>query len=77
MGRIMRGGKMSDTKITLCFSDSEMKSIEPAMMKYFGKIKKPKTKKESKRLLEMFTSSMFNKGLWALENNESYINIDE
>ena len=68
---------MRDTKITLVISDSELKSITPSMMKYFGWKKKPKTKKELKRLLEMFTGSMFDKGLCALENNEEYINIYE
>ena len=68
---------MKNTNITLSFSDSEVKSLEEVLMKYFNKKTKPKTKKELKRLLEMFTSTMFNKGVWAIENNEEYINTYE
>ena len=68
---------MKNTNITLSFSDSEVKSLEEVLMKYFNRKTKPKTKKELKRLLEMFTSTMFNKGVWAIENNEEYINTYE
>jgi flagellar motor component MotA len=64
-----------DTKVTLQFPESEVKWIEPMLMKYFGCTKKTKTKKELKRLLEMFISIMFSKGMYALEHNEDYMEV--
>jgi hypothetical protein len=67
-----------NTKITLSVSGWEMQhSIEPVMLKYFNRRTKPKTKEESKRLLEMFTSSMLNKAILAVKNDEQYVKISE
>lgn len=68
---------MKNTEITLTFFEHEMKWIEPMLMKYYNKKTKPKTKKELKRLLDMFASTMFNKGAWAIEHDEQYINMHE
>jgi hypothetical protein len=61
-------------KITLVFREDEMKSIENSVSKYFGS-KKPKTKKELKRLLEMFVSTFTNKGFDAVEDGREYIEV--
>jgi hypothetical protein len=61
-------------KITLEFRENEMAYIETIVSKYFGR--KPKTKKELKRLLEMFVSTFTNKGIEAVENNREYIEVE-
>jgi hypothetical protein len=60
-------------KITLDFRESEMKWVENSVSKYFGT--KPKTKKELKRLLEMFVSTFTNKGFDAVEEGREYIEV--
>ena len=60
-------------KITLVFREDEMKSIENSVSKYFGR--KPKTKKELKRLVEMFVSTFTNKGFNAVEEGREYIEV--
>jgi hypothetical protein len=60
-------------KIILDFRESEMKWVETCVSKYFGR--KPKTKKELKRLLEMFVSTFTNKGFDAVEEGREYIEV--
>jgi hypothetical protein len=60
-------------KITLVFREDEMKSVENSVSKYFGT--KPKTKKELKRLLEMFVSTFTNKGFDAVEDGREWIEV--
>ena len=62
-----------DTKITLTFRESEMKWIETMMTKYYGF--KPKNKKELKTRLGMFISTMFSKGMYALEEDNEYMEV--
>jgi hypothetical protein len=62
-----------DTKITLTFRESEMKWIETMMTKYYGF--KPKNKKELKSRLGMFISTMFSKGMYALEEDNEYMEV--
>jgi hypothetical protein len=50
-----------------------MKWIEICVSKYFGR--KPKTKRELKRLVEMFVSTFTNKALDAIECNREYIEV--
>ena len=63
-----------DTKITLTFRESEMKWIETMMTKYYGF--KPKNKKELKTRLGMFISTMFSKGMYALEEDNEYMEVE-
>ena len=63
-----------DTKITLCFAESEMKHIESMLLKYYGG-KKFKTKKDLKRWLGMFISTMFTKGMYAVEEGKEYMEV--
>jgi hypothetical protein len=58
-------------KITLEFRENEMPYIEAIVSKYFGR--KPKNKKELKRLIEMFVSTFTNKGIEAVADNREYI----
>jgi hypothetical protein len=60
-------------KITLEFREGEMKWVENSVSKYFGR--KPKTKKELKRLVEMFVSTFTNKGFNAVEEGREYIEV--
>ena len=60
-------------KITLEFREGEMKWVENSVSKYFGR--KPKTKRELKRLVEMFVSTFTNKGFDAVENDREYIEV--
>jgi hypothetical protein len=50
-----------------------MKWVENSVSKYFGT--KPKTKKELKRLLQMFVSTFTNKGFNAVEEGREYIEV--
>jgi len=60
-------------KITLEFREGEMKWVENSVSKYFGR--KPKTKRELKRLLEMFVSTFTNKAFDAIEDGREYIEV--
>ena len=60
-------------KITLVFREGEMKWVENSVSKYFGR--KPKTKRELKRLVEMFVSTFTNKGFDAVEDGRDYIEV--
>jgi hypothetical protein len=60
-------------KIILEFKENEMKWVEICVSKYFGR--KPKTKKELKRLVGMFISTFTSKGFEAIENNLEYIEV--
>ena len=60
-------------KINLEFKENEMKWVEICVSKYFGR--KPKTKKELKRLVEMFISTFTNKAFDAIEDNREYIEV--
>lgn len=63
----------TDTKIILHFGASEMKRIEVLLNKHYGS--KIKTKKELKTRLGWFISSMFAKGVDAVENDRDYMEI--
>jgi hypothetical protein len=63
-----------DTKITLEFRESEMKHIEAMLMKYYGG-KKFKTKRDRKRWLGIFISTMFSKGMYAVEEDKEYMEV--
>lgn len=60
-------------KITLDFREGEMKWVEICVSKYFGR--KPKTKRELKRLVEMFVSTFTNKAFDAIEDGREYIEV--
>ena len=62
-----------DTKITLNFRENEMKHIENMMTKYFGR--KIKNKKQLKSDLGMFISTMFSKGMYAVEEDKDYMEV--
>jgi hypothetical protein len=61
-------------KITLEFRENEMPHIESIVSKFFGR--KPKNKKELKRLVEMFISTLTNRGIEAVEDNRQYIELE-
>ena len=65
---------MKDIKITLNFRESEMKWIENNLLKYYGRT--AKTKSELKRLLISFASTMIQKGLYAIDNNKEYMEVE-
>ena len=65
---------MKDTKITLHFRENEIEGIKSNLFKYFGR--KTKNKKELKSDLGMFVSIMFAKGMYAVENNKEYIEVE-
>ena len=71
----MGGSEMRNTNITLTFTGSEEAWLRPMMEKYYGR--KIENKKYYKYWLGKFVSTMFNKGAYALEHNETYININE
>jgi hypothetical protein len=60
-------------KIILEFREGEMKRVENSVSKYFET--KPKTKKELKRLVEMFVCTFTNKGFNAVEEGREYIEV--
>ena len=62
-----------ETKITLSFREGEMKHIENMMTKYFGR--KIKNQKQLKSDLGMFLSIMFSKGMYAVEKDKDYIEV--
>ena len=62
-----------DTKITLIFAESEMKHIDSMLKKYYGRTFK--TKRDRKRWLGMFISTMFSKGMYAVEEDKEYMEI--
>ena len=62
-----------ETKITLCFRDNEMKHIETIMTKYFGR--KIKNQKQLNSDLGMFISIMFSKGMYAVEEDKDYMEV--
>ena len=71
----MGGSEMRNTNITLTFTEAEESWLRPMMENYYGK--KLKTKKDYKKWLGIFVSTMFNKAAYAIEHNEQYININE
>ena len=67
--------KNKDIKITMLFGANEIPDIDNILLKYYGG--KPfKTQKDRKRRLEMFCGTMFSKGVWAVENNKEYMEVN-
>jgi hypothetical protein len=67
--------KNKDIKITMLFGANETEYIDKILLKYYGG--KPfKTQKDRKRRLEMFCGAMLNKGMWAVENNREYMEVN-
>ncbi len=61
-------------KIDFVFKESEMKWVEACVSKYMGR--KPKTKKELKRFIITFVSTVVSRALDAVDEDKQYIEIE-